>query len=421
MASYVYDGTAKNPGVREVAISSTIVPTSSYTVEISPNVNVGTVTVTVTGKENFTGTASTTFEITPKPITDNMVILSEEVFYYNGELQRPDVEVKDGENTLVEETDYTIVNEGGTEVGSYEVKVTGLGNYTSEVIKTYVIERSDFSVDITATDEEQKEFAVSLIVSLIDEENNNIRVKGVKIPESEKDKEIDLTIPANCTVDEVTYTITEIAAYAFEDAEHLQNLYLPDTEETLTIGDNAIPATTTIHTSLALLDDYALMPSLGANFRNDKVMTTVKAKNQYWTFSSGVDVYVPENITVFTVQERTTTTVAIVELTSTELNVSGASVIKSNNGVLLSGNSDTSYDIVACPRRMSSGTFISTDDHKDYGEENCLEPVIEATHYENDYYILKDNKFCSIKLEDEAVKDSPSHGHERRKHADCWY
>ena len=404
MASYVYDGTAKNPGVREVAISSTIVPTSSYTVEISPNVNVGTVTVTVTGKENFTGTASTTFEITPKPITDNMVILSEEVFYYNGELQRPDVEVKDGENTLVEETDYTIVNEGGTEVGSYEVKVTGLGNYTSEVIKTYVIERSDFSVDITATDEEQKEFAVSLIVSLIDEENNNIRVKGVKIPESEKDKEIDLTIPANCTVDEVTYTITEIAAYAFEDAEHLQNLYLPDTEETLTIGDNAIPATTTIHTSLALLDDYALMPSLGANFRNDKVMTTVKAKNQYWTFSSGVDVYVPENITVFTVQERTTTTVAIVELTSTELNVSGVSVIKSNNGVLLSGNSDTSYDIVACPRRMSSGTFISTDDHKDYGEENCLEPVIEATHYENDYYILKDNKFCSIKLEDEAVK-----------------
>ena len=404
MASYVYDGTAKNPGVREVAISSTIVPTSSYTVEISPNVNVGTVTVTVTGKENFTGTASTTFEITPKPITDNMVILSEEVFYYNGELQRPDVEVKDGENTLVEETDYTIVNEGGTEVGSYEVKVTGLGNYTSEVIKTYVIERSDFSVDITATDEEQKEFAVSLIVSLIDEENNNIRVKGVKIPESEKDKEIDLTIPANCTVDEVTYTITEIAAYAFEDAEHLQNLYLPDTEETLTIGDNAIPATTTIHTSLALLDDYALMPSLGANFRNDKVMTTVKAKNQYWTFSSGVDVYVPEDITVFTVQERTTTTVAIVELTSTELNVSGASVIKSNNGVLLSGNSDTSYDIVACPRRMSSGTFISTDDHKDYGEENCLEPVIEATHYENDYYILKDNKFCSIKLEDEAVK-----------------
>ena len=404
MASYVYDGTAKNPGVREVAISSTIVPTSSYTVEISPNVNVGTVTVTVTGKENFTGTASTTFEITPKPITDNMVILSEEVFYYNGELQRPDVEVKDGEKTLVEETDYTIVNEGGTEVGSYEVKVTGLGNYTSEVIKTYVIERSDFSVDITATDEEQNEFAVSLIVSLIDEENNNIRVKGVKIPESEKDKEIDLTIPANCTVDEVTYTITEIAAYAFEDAEHLQNLYLPDTEETLTIGDNAIPATTTIHTSLALLDDYALMPSLGANFRNDKVMTTVKAKNQYWTFSSGVDVYVPENITVFTVQERTTTTVAIVELTSIELNVSGVSVIKSNNGVLLSGNSDTSYDIVACPRRMSSGTFISTDDHKDYGEENCLEPVIEATHYENDYYILKDNKFCSIKLEDEAVK-----------------
>ena len=149
---------------------------------------------------------------------------------------------------------------------------------------------------------------------------------------------------------------------------------------------------------------HSVYNKLSENFKAGKIKATVTAKNRYWTFSSGVDVYVPENITVFTVQERTTTTVAIVELTSTELNVSGASVIKSNNGVLLSGNSDTSYDIVACPRRMSSGTFISTDDHMDYGEENCLEPVIEATHYENDYYILKDNKFCSIKLEDEAVK-----------------
>ena len=404
MASYVYDGTPKNPGVREVIVGNTIVPTSSYTVEISPNVNVGEVIVTVTGMENFTGTATATFDITPKPLSEQMLLLNEELFYYNGEVQKPVVEIKDGEIVLTEEKDYTLVNEGGMEPGTYEVVAMGMNNYMGTVTKMYRIERSDISVDITAKDSEGGEFGVTLIVSQISEDSRDVRVTGITIPDKDKSTVMTLTIPATCMAEGVTYTITEIAANAFADVEHLSDLYLPNTEEPLTVGDNAVPASTTVHTTLALLDDYALMPSMGANFRDNKVMTTVTAKNQYWTFSSGVDVYVPEGVTVYTVQERTSTAVAIVEMTSSALMASGVVMIKSNNGVLLSGHSQTDYDIIACPRRMSSGTVISTSDHKDYGEENCLVPVIEATHFETGYYILKDNKFCSIRQESEDVK-----------------
>ena len=404
MASYVYDGKAKNPGVREVTIGNTIVPTSSYTTEISANINVGTVTVTVTGLENFKGTATATFDITPKPLSEQMVILSEELIYYTGETLKPTVELKDGETMLTEGTDYQLTNEGGIAPGIYDVVAMGIGNYTGTITKTFKIERSDISIDITAEDSEHGEFGVKLIVSQISEENQNVRVTGITIPEADKSKVMTLKIPATVEAEGVIYPITEIAAGAFADVEQLSDLYLPETEDALTVGNNAIPATTTVHTSLALLDDYALMPSLDVNFRVGKVMTTVIPKNQFWTFSSGVDVYVPEGVTVFTVQERSNTAVAIVELTNSVLTSSGTRMIKSNNGVLLQGSNQASYDVVACPRRMSSGTVISTSDHKDYGEENCLVPVIEATHYETDYYILKNNKFCSIRLESADVK-----------------
>ena len=139
LQSYVYDGTEKNPGVREIAVGSHIVPSTSFTTTISPNINVGTVTVTVTGEKNYTGSASTTFEITPKPVTSGMITLTPDYFYYNGSVQKPAVIVKDGSKNMVENTDYTVTNEGGMEAGDYEVKVKGIGNYMDEASVKFTI------------------------------------------------------------------------------------------------------------------------------------------------------------------------------------------------------------------------------------------------------------------------------------------
>ena len=61
--SIPYDGTEKTPSVT-VKIGTTTISNTNYTVEYSSNKNVGTATVTVTGKTNLTGSASKTFEIT---------------------------------------------------------------------------------------------------------------------------------------------------------------------------------------------------------------------------------------------------------------------------------------------------------------------------------------------------------------------
>ena len=551
LQSYVYDGTEKNPGVREVAVGSHIVPSTSFTTTISPNINVGTVTVTVTGEKNYTGSASTTFEITPKPVTSGMITLTPDYFYYNGSVQKPAVIVKDGSKNMVENTDYTVTNEGGMEAGDYEVKVKGIGNYMDEAsvkftilssgVNTFVVtlETTEYTFDGTErkpnvtvkmedrtlsegtdytllynnnvnagtatvtvkgvgdyTGEQMKTFVI-LPKTLTDEmvtldktsfiynekvqkpevtvadgtlmteddytvtndggtdegtyqvivvgQNNykgtviksftitreeihgdddpehpdekpitytpteegsdEVKVTGCEGSETELEQVTSVTVPATFTSNGKTYTIVGISANAFANVPNLTDVYLPDTEEPLEIAEDAIPATATIHTTLALLDDYALMPSLSESFKAGKIMTTVTAKNRYWTFSSGVDVYVPDGVSVYIARERDNATVTIVELSDNDLTVGGQRIIKHNNGVLISSEgNDTPYDLVACGRRMTSGTTISTDDYKDYGSQNCLVPVIVATHFGTGYYFMKNNEFYSIQEESEDIK-----------------
>ncbi len=61
--SYTYDGKAKNPDVTVKNGSKTLVKDTDYTVSYSNNINVGSATVTVTGRGSYTGTTSRSFVI----------------------------------------------------------------------------------------------------------------------------------------------------------------------------------------------------------------------------------------------------------------------------------------------------------------------------------------------------------------------
>ena len=60
---------------------------------------------------------------------------------YNGGEQKPAVVVKDGDKTLVENTDYTLSYSNTTNAGTATVTITGIGKYGGEVKKTYGIQR----------------------------------------------------------------------------------------------------------------------------------------------------------------------------------------------------------------------------------------------------------------------------------------
>ena len=97
-SSYTYDGSAKKPAVK-VTLDSAILPASAYDVAYSDNVEAGTATVTVTGRDGYAGTAKATFSIiaanpepTPEPEKQAMHRLynpnSGEHFYTSDDAER---------------------------------------------------------------------------------------------------------------------------------------------------------------------------------------------------------------------------------------------------------------------------------------------------------------------------------------------
>lgn len=151
-SSYEYTGSAIEPTDVQVKNSSTgEIIQNGYIVSFENNTDAGTANVTVepeSGNGNLTGSQNGTFSITAKPLSDDMVSLSKEDAIYTGDEYVLNVEVKDGEKKLTEDTDYTVSPDSlnFTDVGTYSVSVTGSGNYSGTITKSFVI---SYDSDIT--------------------------------------------------------------------------------------------------------------------------------------------------------------------------------------------------------------------------------------------------------------------------------
>ena len=403
-ASFVYDGTEKKPTVTVMDGTTVLTEGTDYTVAYQNNVNAGTATVVVTGMGNYSGTQTATFTIAKAVLSS--VTLAQTRLDYNGSEQSVSIASVKAGTIDVPTTDYTVSGNTATEVGTYTVTVTAKeeSNFTGSVCTDFEIvqnETPELKFAIVVTDENDEVIdGTTATVTTLDEGGNAVSIDKLNVPAGNEGKSLKVYIPEQLG----GYDVAAIANNAFADKDVI-DVFLPDTEKSLTVGSNAIPRLATIHTTLALLDDYALMATLKPNYEAHLVMTTVKPANNYWTLGTGVDVIIPTELTIATVQQKNASEVSVCNISEEDLNMGGKRVVKSNNGVLLEGTAGESYDLVAYSGRMPSGTAITTDDHKDYGADNCLEPVVEKKHYEpGAYFVMSDNEFHAIKQEGEEIK-----------------
>ena len=221
--SFTYDGTEKKPETTVKVGSKTLEKDKDYTVEYKNNINVGTATVTITGKGSYEGvTATTTFKINEKRITipagktltyngeeqtgvdskdeykfsgtikatnagtysatatltdtantkwsdetteaktiswkinakklsGNVTVSDVEDKTYTGSAITPEVEVKDtARNTvLTKNKDYTISYKNNVNAGTATITITGKGNYTGTVEKTFKINGDENPIKVT--------------------------------------------------------------------------------------------------------------------------------------------------------------------------------------------------------------------------------------------------------------------------------
>lgn len=226
-----------------------------------------------------------------------------------------------------------------------------------------------------------------------------VSITGTEVPATAP-QEIVIKVAASTQVGNNIFVVREIKADAFKtnDANvKVTKVILPDTEEALTVEAGAMKPNgkpIDVQTPLALLDDYALMNTMKENYEANKVTAKATAPARFWTFSSGVDVVVPEGVTVYRAFNDNGN---IRILPIDEANQS--KIIKANNGVLLSCDEmkgGKAYEFVANPSGPKSGTKPATTDAKSY-KGNSMVPAIVATNYPTgQFYLLKGNEFHTM-------------------------
>ena len=244
--SFTYDGTAKQPAVSSVVVDGTTLNANEYTVSWSNNINVcTTATVTVEGQRAYTGTKTATFTILAKSITSDMITLTASSFVYNGKTQTPGVTVMDGNTSLKEETDYTIsyqLLDGETavdaddtkDVATYNVVVTGNGNYTGSATKSFAITKAPLSLTVSLQGWTFNTTANTPIVSG-NLGNGEVTYTYSINTENPEDQEFTATVPENAGNYIVKATVAETENYASASATAEFTISKADITPTVTL------------------------------------------------------------------------------------------------------------------------------------------------------------------------------------------
>ncbi len=200
--SYTYDGAAKTP---EVTVDG-LTKEKDYDVEYKNNTEVGTATVTIEGKGDYAGTITKSFAITVSPIDDFSATLETTSYTYDGIAKTPEVTVKNEENTLVLDTDYTVSYENNTDAGTATVTITGKGNYAGTITKTFTINPSPID-DFSAT-----------LSTIIYTYSGKVKVPDITVKHGENtlvlDTDYTVSYEDNTDAGTATVTITGVGNYA---------------------------------------------------------------------------------------------------------------------------------------------------------------------------------------------------------------
>ena len=143
--SYTYDGNAKTPAVTVNLDGKTLIPNTDYSVSYNNNTAVGTANVSISGMGNYSGNVTAHFTITKADISKAAVSLEKTSYTYDGSAKTPAVTVNLNGKTLVRNTDYTVSYNNNTAVGTANVIITGMGNYSGNVTAHFTITKADIS------------------------------------------------------------------------------------------------------------------------------------------------------------------------------------------------------------------------------------------------------------------------------------
>ena len=259
-----YTGTPITPSIQITDGSSNLVLNKDYKINYSNNTNIGTASIQITGIGNYTNLVIKEFQIeaqekviTTKNIsTLNISDISNKT--YTGKVITPEVLIYDNSTLLIKDIDYTLSYSNNLNIGTGNITITGIGNYTGLITKTFNIVQKDIQFT-QIKDIENQEFIGNEINPLVTITTDHIKLiegKDYTI-EYTDNKEIGtakiIITGINNYKGSVTksFNITSIQKEDDTDKQNsiTNNFNIVNATNNSTI-DNAISDSTTAHTPL---------------------------------------------------------------------------------------------------------------------------------------------------------------------------
>ena len=259
-----YTGTPITPSIQITDGSSNLVLNKDYKINYSNNTNIGTASIQITGVGNYTNSVIKEFQIeaqekviTTKNIsTLNISDISNKT--YTGKVITPEVLIYDDSTLLIKDIDYTLSYSNNLNIGTGNITITGIGNYTGLITKAFNIVQKDIQFT-QIKDIENQEFTGNEINPLVTITSDHIKLiegKDYTI-EYTDNKEIGtakiIITGINNYKGSVTksFNITSIQKEDNTDKQNsiTNNFNIVNATNNSTI-DNAISDSTTAHTPL---------------------------------------------------------------------------------------------------------------------------------------------------------------------------
>ena len=185
-----------------------------YTVRYSNNKSVGTATITITGKGDYTGTIKKEFKIKAKSISSATVSnIKDKSYTGKGRIQ--DAVVTINGKTLEKNKDYTVRYSNNKLVGTATITITGKGNYTGTIkieFKINIAKSSTYTID---------EMKYKVTNAKIDGKGT---VELVSIPTNSKKPTI--TIPSTVKIGGKTFRVSSIGSKTFRKNTYVKKITL---------------------------------------------------------------------------------------------------------------------------------------------------------------------------------------------------
>ncbi|MDO4192474.1 MAG: Ig-like domain-containing protein [Erysipelotrichaceae bacterium] len=126
----------------KTVVDTALIEGMDYEIAYTKNTNVGTATVTATGKGKYTGTVKKTFKITARNINETDISVSDTAEYAaKGAI--PTVKVTYNGKTLKSGKDYTVTYKTNKAVGTATATIKGKGNFSGSADYTFYVEPKD--------------------------------------------------------------------------------------------------------------------------------------------------------------------------------------------------------------------------------------------------------------------------------------